>query len=134
MPVTFFYPNDTFDKNITLYADSLSVGVVANNRAIPIRDVNTIRVNYPVYIPLGFTGQTIKISGVIDDLPTFSKYLELYPDTLLKTLSTSANYTEFNNDGYWEIKELSSSAVPGASFLRKFTMTVTQQHNIEVRG
>ncbi len=134
MPVTFFYPDDSYDRNITLYADSISNGLTAYNKEIPIRDLKFNRENNPIYIELGYTGPTIKVGGTIDDYRTFIKYLELYPDTLLRTYILSDNYPEFNVDAYWEIKELKSKAVPGKSFLRTYELTVVMQHNKEVRG
>lgn len=134
MPVTFFYPSPDYANSITLYADSLSVGCTGNNRVIPIRDLEPTRTRTPIFIELGYTGHTIKIAGTIDEYDTFLKYLSLFPDTLLKTVTTSGNYVEFNKNMFWEIKEVDSKAVPGDSFLRTYTLSVTEQHHTDVRG
>lgn len=134
MPVTFNYPINDYSSAITLYADSISVGVVSSNKAIPIRDVKAARTKHPIYIRLGWTGQTIKISGYIDNLTTFTKLLNLYPDTLLRTSASVGNYAEFDKLAYWEIKEISTDAVSSDTFLRKYSLTVVEQHHVEDRG
>ena len=95
MPVTLLF-GESYASSITLYAETITVSKVGYNRQIPIRDIAISRTRYPVFINLGYTGETIKLEGFVDPT-TYSTLITFLPDISLKTSGEFKLYTVWYN-------------------------------------
>lgn len=131
MPVTLLF-GESYASSITLYAETITVSKVGYNRQIPIRDIAISRTRYPVFINLGYTGETIKLEGFVDPT-TYSTLITFLPDISLKTTGSS-NYIQFGTtDRYWEVKSLETKALTGTSNYHSYSLTLVEQYYIEKR-
>ncbi len=122
----------SYASSVTLYAESISVNMVGNNRQIPIRDTAIARTKYPKVINLGYSGPTIKLEGYVDST-NYAKLITLLPDTILQTTGSS-NYAQFGTSTrYWEVKALETKALAGTSNYHSYSLTIVEQHYISSR-